>query len=30
MDILLLGAALLMLFAIVGMVLGCDRLGVSK
>ena len=30
MDILFLGAAALMLVAIVGLVLGCDRLGARK
>ena len=30
MDVLLLGAIALMFFAIVGMVVGCDKLGVHK
>ena len=30
MDVLFLGAAALMLVAIVGLVLGCDKLGVRK
>jgi hypothetical protein len=30
MDVLLLGAIALMFFAVVGMVVGCDKLGVRK
>ena len=30
MDVLFLGAVALMFFALIGMVLGCDRLGVRK
>ncbi len=30
MDVLFLGAAALMFLALIGMVLGCDRLGVRK